>query len=144
MKTHLKKTAHRDNHLLFAVPGRRQRRPEPDIAQPKSDDDVYGPAVQAGAGLEHIGVIESNLENHLTIVGIVTIGATASVASGLSSGIRRLSSLNLYLCLLLLLFVWIAGPTSFLAASFVQSIGYYLQHLPELTFRTACKKRFGT
>ena len=63
------------------------------------------------------------------IICIITFFATLSLLSGLNRGIRRLSELNICLCLLFLLFVLFAGPTSFLLNSFVEYSGAYLQNL---------------
>lgn len=62
--------------------------------------------------------------------------ATISVVLGLDAGIRRLSELNLGLGLLLVLFLFAAGPTVFLMDAFVQNLGGYLQNIVSMTFRT--------
>ena len=59
-----------------------------------------------------------------------------SVALGLDRGIKRLSEFNIVIALVILLFVWIAGPTLFMTAGTVQNFGNYLQNLPWLAFWT--------
>ncbi|TVQ51864.1 MAG: BCCT family transporter [Phycisphaerales bacterium] len=100
-------------------------------------------ASQIAAGLEYLGLITLPAEDsgaiplaEIVIIIVVTLIATISVATGVKVGIRRLSEANIVLGILLLLFVFIAGPTVFLLSSFVQSIGGYLQSLIDLTFRT--------
>ncbi|RAC91286.1 transporter, partial [Burkholderia multivorans] len=62
--------------------------------------------------------------------------AGLSAASGLDKGVRRLSELNLLLAFLLLAFVAIAGPTTFLLRALSDNIGQYLSSLVDLSFRT--------
>jgi choline/glycine/proline betaine transport protein len=93
--------------------------------------------MQINAGLHHVlGVPEGIAVQLLLIAGITTL-ATISVVSGLNVGIRRLSELNITVGILLCLFLFIAGPSVFLLKMFVQSLGTYLQHLPETTLWTA-------
>ena len=91
---------------------------------------------QINAGLEYLGLLDVSLPAQLTLIGVITAAATISVVSGLDVGIRRLSELNLFFGLLLLLFVFFVGPTIFLLSSFVQSLGQYLTSLIAITFRT--------
>ncbi len=92
--------------------------------------------MQINAGLEYIGIMSVSIRNQIILIVIITIFATTSVVSGLNKGIRILSQVNVGLGALLILFVFITGPTVFLASSYVQSIGYYMQHLVALTFQT--------
>ena len=92
--------------------------------------------MQINAGLAHFGLLSTAPLNQVILLGLVTLAATASVATGLNVGIRRLSELNIVLALLLLLFIVAVGPTLFLLSSFVQSLGLYASSLPEWTFRT--------
>ncbi|WP_138006766.1 BCCT family transporter [Halalkalirubrum salinum] len=69
------------------------------------------------------------------IAGITAI-ATLSVAAGLDGGVKRLSTLNLYLMLLLLGFLLIVGPTAFIFGTWVEGIGAYLGSILSLSFFT--------
>ncbi|WP_334156753.1 BCCT family transporter [Oryzomicrobium sp.] len=93
-------------------------------------------ALQANAGLAYLGVADNGLPQQLALIGLITLAATASVASGLDRGVRRLSELNLLLALLLLLFVFIVGPSVFLLSTFVEGVGNYLSQIVGLSFRT--------
>lgn len=67
--------------------------------------------LQIWAGLNHLtGLPNSPLSQFVTIATITAI-ATVSVVLGLDRGIRRLSLFNISLAVLLLLFVFVAGPT---------------------------------
>ncbi|MFB6101712.1 MAG: BCCT family transporter, partial [Haloplanus sp.] len=70
------------------------------------------------------------------IIAVVTGIATLSVAAGLDSGVKRLSTINIYLMFIFLGFMLIAGPTLFLLDTFVNSIGAYLGNFLSLSFYT--------
>ncbi|MDS0280712.1 BCCT family transporter [Haloarcula onubensis] len=71
----------------------------------------------------------------LLIVGITLI-ATASVAAGLDGGVKRLSTVNLYLMFALLGFLLVVGPTVFILSAWVEGIGAYFQNMLGLSFFT--------
>ncbi|MBN7770837.1 BCCT family transporter [Marinobacter daepoensis] len=92
--------------------------------------------LQLNSGLNYLfGVPASGLVQVLLIAVIASIAAT-SVALGLDKGVRRLSQLNILLALGLLLFVFVVGPTVFIAEGMVQSVGDYFDALPWLAFWT--------
>jgi choline/glycine/proline betaine transport protein len=68
----------------------------------------------------------------LLIAGITAI-ATWSVVRGISSGIKLLSEINVYLAGGLMLFVLFLGPTLFIMKALMENIGFYLQNLPQLS-----------
>ena len=92
--------------------------------------------MQVNAGLSYLLGIPSATWVQLLLIGSITAMATISVVLGLDAGIRRLSELNLGLGLLLVLFLFAAGPTVFLMDAFVQNLGGYLQNIVSMTFRT--------
>jgi choline/glycine/proline betaine transport protein len=92
--------------------------------------------LQLNSGLNHLFGMPLGGPSQLVIVALITVIATASVALGLDRGIRRLSQANILLALLILLFVWIAGPTLFITTGTVQNVGAYLQNLAWLAFWT--------
>ncbi|HAC29419.1 MAG TPA: multidrug DMT transporter permease [Marinobacter hydrocarbonoclasticus] len=92
--------------------------------------------LQLNSGLNYLfGVPSSGLVQVLLITVIASIAAT-SVALGLDKGVRRLSQLNILLAIVLLLFVFMVGPTVFIAEGMVQSVGDYFDALPWLAFWT--------
>ncbi len=70
----------------------------------------------------------------LLLVTVVTAIATISVVTGVEKGVRILSETNLFLAVLLMLFVLVVGPTGTLMRDFVQNIGLYLDSLVLRTF----------
>ncbi|ADJ15426.1 choline/carnitine/betaine transporter [Halalkalicoccus jeotgali B3] len=73
----------------------------------------------------------------VVLIAVITSFAVVSVWAGLDKGVRRLSQLNVYLMFTLLGVIVIIGPTLFIFDTFVQTLGSYLNRLPELAFWTA-------
>ncbi len=104
---------------------------------------LFGVAVSVGlgtlqlnSGLNQLFDVPVGAVSQLLIVAIITVIAAVSVALGLDRGIRRLSQFNITIALLLMLFIWIAGPTLFITTGTVENVGQYLQNLPWLAFWT--------
>jgi len=93
-------------------------------------------ATQFAAGLEFLGLLESNVWVLIGLVGIITLIATASVVSGLDVGIKWLSNANMVLAAALMLFVLLFGQPLFVLREFVQTIGAYIGNFIEMSFRT--------
>jgi choline/glycine/proline betaine transport protein len=88
---------------------------------------------QVNAGLNHLfGIPQSTFVQVILIAGITAI-ATWSVVRGISSGIKLLSQINVYLAGGLMLFVLFLGPTLFIMKALMENIGFYLQNLPQLS-----------
>ena len=90
--------------------------------------------LQVNAGLNYIFDVPVGLPTQITLIAIITAMATVSVVLGLDGGIKRLSELNLYLAIALVLFVFLAGPTFFLLGSLVENLGDYLTNVVQMTF----------
>ena len=94
-------------------------------------------ASQASAGLNKLfGLPDTTWFQVVLIVGI-TLLATISVVAGLDAGVKRLSELNIWLAGAFLIFVLLVGPTLFILSLFTQSLGNYIQVLPEFAFWNA-------
>ncbi|WP_163648451.1 BCCT family transporter [Modicisalibacter sp. 'Wilcox'] len=91
-------------------------------------------ATQINAGLNEVFGISIGATSQVIIIGVITAVAVTSVMLGVDAGIRRLSVINLYLAILLAVFVFVVGPTTFILEFMVNSTGYYVQHLPERSF----------
>ncbi|WP_454016191.1 BCCT family transporter [Azospirillum sp. Marseille-Q6669] len=92
--------------------------------------------MQINAGLDYLGLVSVGTVQQMVLIAVITAVATASAVSGVGRGIRRLSELNMLAGLLLLLFVFLLGPSVFLLSTLVESIGRYLWTLPYTSFRT--------
>ncbi len=91
-------------------------------------------AAQVNSGLHYLYNVPNNINMQLLIVGIISLMAVASVASGLDKGIRRLSELNMVLAVGLVGLILALGSTIFLLEAFVQNTGAYLSSLVSNTF----------
>lgn len=102
---------------------------------------VFGLATSLGLGVMQInsgvnylfGTQTSNFML-LSLIAVITLLSTFSVALGLDKGLKRLSVFNLVLALLLIVFVFAAGPTLKLLPYFVENIGNYLSTIVRETF----------
>ncbi len=86
-------------------------------------------SLQLNAGLHEMFHLPFSPGFQAFLIGLITIGATISIVSGLNRGILRLSQLNILMCSFMLLFILFMGPTSFILNSFVEQTGAYLQNL---------------
>lgn len=106
---------------------------------------VFGVATSLGLGVSQIaaglGVLDlvrdPGLAGKVVIIGLITLLAIVSVATGLHRGIRLLSRLNLGLAGALLVFVAVAGPSLFLLREGVQLLGVYVQNLVRISLNTS-------
>ncbi len=93
---------------------------------------------QIGAGLVSLGVLEEATQT-VTIVSIllITVIATISATSGVARGIKRLSTLNTWICLLILAYFMLVTDTNYLIASSITALGDYLTEGVSMTLWTA-------
>lgn len=102
---------------------------------------VFGLATSMGAGVTQINAglsfllgLPNGPSVQLAIIALVIGLATISVLTGLDKGVRILSELNLFVAILLMLFVLMVGPTTQLLRDFVQNLGLYLDSMVLRTF----------
>ncbi len=92
--------------------------------------------LQIAAGLQHVfGIPAVGPAGYVVIVLIMTVLFLASACTGLDRGIKILSNLNMLVAVTLLLFVFLVGPKLFILKLFVDTLGQYLQMLPQLSFK---------
>lgn len=100
--------------------------------------------VQLNAGLVHLGVVEeSNFLFQCIIILLVSALAIASAVAGVNRGVKRLSEINLWAAIVLLLFVLFLGPTTFLLSALSEGIGNYVENFASLTFNTFAFESVG-
>ncbi len=88
---------------------------------------------QVNAGLNFLFGLPATTWVQVILIALITLIAIGSVVAGLDKGVRRLSEINMAAAGLLMLFVFLAGPTLFLLDSIIQNLGSYIQHLTELS-----------
>lgn len=79
----------------------------------------------------------------MLLIAVITLFATLSVVAGLNKGIKRLSSLNIWLSAFLLVVLLALGPTAFILDMFVESTGRYLQNLVQMSLWTDAIRSTG-
>ncbi len=87
-------------------------------------------ASQINGGLDHVFDIQIN---EFIIIVLITILGLISVCLGLDAGIKRLSLLNMFIAITLLVLVLLLGPTTFILNAMVQNAGAYLNQIIQLS-----------
>ncbi|SHH33841.1 BCCT family transporter [Virgibacillus chiguensis] len=82
--------------------------------------------LQMNGGLKSVFDVPTSIWVQIGIAGVMLVTYLISSSTGLDRGIKWLSNINLGLCLLLLVFVFLAGPTVFILNTFVLGLGDYL------------------
>jgi choline/carnitine/betaine transport len=95
--------------------------------------------IAAGIALIRTGEFADEPDTAVAIIVIcvLTVGVVLSAASGVARGIKWLSNTNMVLAGLLLLFVFVVGPTVFILDLLPSSIGAYLTNLVPMSFHSA-------
>ena len=91
-------------------------------------------ASQVNAGFGYLFGIDVSTTNQIIIMCVITSLAVISVATGLDKGIKILSETNMVLAVILLLLIFVLGPTVFLLQAYLQNIGDYLADIVHNTF----------
>ena len=89
---------------------------------------------QINSGLNYLFGIEQAPSTQVILIIVVSAMAATSVFFGLDKGIKRLAEINLVLALLLLIFVFVAGPSIYLLQTTIQNAGQYVSNLFNMTF----------
>ena len=98
-------------------------------------------ASQVNAGFSYLFDIDVSITNQIIIMCGITTLAVISVATGLDKGIKILSETNMILAVILLLLIFILGPTVFLLQAYLQNIGDYLADIVHNTFNLFAYKK---
>ncbi|MFJ9993485.1 BCCT family transporter [Pseudomonas putida] len=91
---------------------------------------------QINAGLHDVFGVPVSLSFKLGIIAVVTVIASISLVAGLSKGMKRLCTVNMWLSIGLMLVVLLLGPTNYLLNLFLESLGDYVQNIVGLSFWT--------
>jgi BCCT family betaine/carnitine transporter len=100
-------------------------------------------ATSLGIGIPMISAVASDLfgvERGLSLDAIILVGLTVifslSVGAGLDKGIKRLSDINVVLAIVLLGFILVVGPSSFIVNQAFDSLALMFQNFIEMSLRT--------
>ncbi|GAF20197.1 LOW QUALITY PROTEIN: glycine betaine transporter OpuD [Bacillus sp. JCM 19046] len=94
-------------------------------------------AAQMNGGISFLTEFPNSFGLQLVIIIVITILFLISASTGLDKGIRILSSLNMILIMLMLLFFMVFGASLYSLNLFTNTLGQYIQSLPELSFNIA-------
>lgn len=92
--------------------------------------------VQLNYGLKVLFGVPEGLSAQIALIVVAVAMATASAASGVDKGIRRLSQLNILLATLLMLYILVVGEPFRLLNAVVQNIGDFVSRFPSMTLNT--------
>ncbi|GIP38257.1 glycine betaine transporter OpuD [Paenibacillus sp. J31TS4] len=92
-------------------------------------------ALQINGGLTHLFGIPAGNSSQVVIIAVVTVLFIVSATTGLDKGIKLLSNTNLVIAVILMLFVFVMGPTSFILDTFTVTVGGYLQNIIQMSLR---------
>lgn len=90
-------------------------------------------AMQINSGLEHLYGVPSSDGATLTIILFTTVLFMLSAAVGLDKGIQTLSKTNIFLAFMLLVFMLLFGPTSYILNVFTDTLGGYMGNVLEMS-----------
>lgn len=91
--------------------------------------------LQMNGGLNAVFGIGNSFGVQLIIIAVMFIAYTLSSSTGLHKGIAYLSNINLGLALVLMVFVFFAGPTVFILETFTLALGDYLTNFVQYSLR---------
>jgi len=98
-------------------------------------------ASQVNSGFNYLFGFEVSTINQIIIMCFITGFAVISVATGLDKGIKILSETNMALAVILLLLIFVLGPTVLLLQAYSQNIGDYLASLVHNSFNLFAYKK---
>lgn len=93
-------------------------------------------ASQIGEGLKVVFGVDATLTLQVVVIGVLTLLFTGSALSGVGRGIKYVSQITLTMATILGLFVFITGPSGFVANLFVRSVGSFAGDFLQLSFMT--------
>ncbi|WP_156203282.1 glycine betaine uptake BCCT transporter [Candidatus Syntrophocurvum alkaliphilum] len=93
-------------------------------------------ALQINSGLSMLYGIPDSIQFTIIIIGVLTILFLISGVIGLDKGMQIISKFNMLLALLLLLFIVIIGPTTYIFNVFISTLGEYTNRLLEMSLQT--------
>ena len=88
---------------------------------------------QVSTGLNHIFNIPDSEVTMILLIVMITSIALISVLTGINVGIKRLSQFNIILAFILLLTIFVLGPTRYIFQSMFTGLGTYIKEIVPLS-----------
>lgn len=92
-------------------------------------------SAQIRAGLAFLFGTPETFGFQIVILAVATVLFIASAWSGLGKGIKHLSTINIVLAFVLILLLFIVGPTMYILNMFTTTMGNYLSNLVNMSFQ---------
>jgi glycine betaine transporter len=92
-------------------------------------------ALQINSGLAHVLNLPNTITSTLIIIALVTVLFMISSITGLDKGIQLLSKSNMLLAFVLLFFMLVMGPTSYIFNVFTSILGEYANRFLEMSLQ---------
>jgi choline/glycine/proline betaine transport protein len=98
---------------------------------------------QINMGLHHVFGFPVSLSFKLAIIVVVTIVAAISLVAGVSKGMKRMCTLNMWISIGLMAVVLALGPTNYIMNLMFESTGDYLQNIVGMSLWTDAQSGSG-
>ena len=82
--------------------------------------------LQICGGLEYLFSIPNNMKTWIMVIGVICVIYLLSATSGIGKGVKILSNINLFLLVVLTIFIFIFGPTKEIVLYFLNGLKDYL------------------
>jgi len=92
-------------------------------------------ALQVRSGLASVMDVPETLGVALAILGTLYAAYMISTLTGVETGMKLLSNINMVLALAIMVFILLVGPTAFIFESAVDTLGAYVSQIVTLSFR---------
>ncbi|WP_327682900.1 BCCT family transporter [Kitasatospora sp. NBC_00458] len=93
-------------------------------------------ALQVADGLGYVSSVENTERTQLIVIGSLSAAFVVSAFSGVHKGVKWLSTANVVLASLIMLFVFVFGPSVFVLDSIPSTVGGYLSDLLAMSTQT--------
>ena len=105
---------------------------------------LFGSATSLGLGaLQITGGLDNVFDGSgksvglaLAVIWVLTACFVVSAVTGIEKGVQFLSNANAVAAVVLVLFLFVVGPTVFMLSTFTEGVGVYLTQLPTMSGRT--------
>jgi glycine betaine transporter len=105
---------------------------------------LFGSATSLGLGaLQITGGLDNVFDGSgksvalaLLVIWVLTACFVVSAVTGIEKGVQFLSNINAVAAVVLVVFLFVVGPTVFILSTFTEGIGAYLTQLPTMSGRT--------
>ena len=93
--------------------------------------------LQLNSGLNALFGVPKNMSVQILLIALLALGYMTSALLGLERGIKNLSNINIFLCFLLMLGLFVVGPSLSIVNSLMTGVGDYFSNLCNESFMMA-------